>query len=239
MYVSLHLCDRCGLLTRLQTCTGYGDSRTSSLAGAFLAEAKTSALTCWPTGNALHVAASQLLSLGCACNGSDRLAQYFKWEGAALAQRLGLFNILPNGDRSSVYKQWPRDQLVSTSQIAWGAFNWVCVHGQAYDGELAESAPPFPTPGECRLGAEAYGAVFQYDSRSRNIDKVFTALSKLRQIQADIALTHRASGPGTIADKIPLSYAEEKYGDLLDWASKLDSVASRQEGSPHYVLILQ
>jgi len=197
------------------------------------------ASTCWPTGNTLHVAASGLLSLGCACNGSDRLAEYFKWEGAALAERLGLFNTRPNDDRSSVYKQWPRDQLVSTSQIAWGAFNWLCAHGQAYGGELAESAPPFPTPGECRLRAEAYGAVFQYDKRSRDIDKVFTALSKLRQIQANIALAYRAPGPGTIADKVPLSYAEEKYNDLLEWASTLDAVVRRQDGSPHFVLILQ
>lgn len=69
-------------------------------------------------------AAAQLLSLACACEGEDAIAQDLKVTGYGMAQRLGLFNTsavndpMASGEFSAPLQRW-------RAHVAWGVYNWL------------------------------------------------------------------------------------------------------------------
>lgn len=67
----------------------------------------------------------------------------------------------------------------------------------------------------------------------------FQAVCKFRRIVAEVFTVYNAKADQCIADRVPLSFAERKYHELLEWADNLDPVQRRRTGSPHHVMILQ
>lgn len=207
---------------------------------AFLAEAKQLASADFNGDSILTVAASQLLCLGCACNGSDRLATYFKWEGVRMGERLALFSVQEPTMTVPAYEHWRPDVLIATSHVAWGVFNWQCHHGRYYGERPARSSPPFPTPSRCRLQyrASSDGSHAGSDYLS-STGKAFGALCRFRQIQNEVLIAYHERDSNPAADHIPLRFAEEKYRELLAWASSLEPEVRRGENCPHHILVLQ
>lgn len=72
--------------------------------------------------NILTVAASQLLSLACACEGDDVSAQSLNDAGYQMGERLGLLGGTRGPERTS---QGSLAHLRSRAQVAWGLFNWL------------------------------------------------------------------------------------------------------------------
>ena len=68
------------------------------------------------------VAATQLFSLACACEGNDGLAQELKMEGYDMGIRLGLFEVYRESPTASPEA---RNLQRWKAHVAWGVYNWL------------------------------------------------------------------------------------------------------------------
>jgi hypothetical protein len=68
------------------------------------------------------IAATQILSLACACEGDDTLAQELSSAGYEMSKRLGLFGAQDNHvtveSESVESRRW-------RAHVAWGEYNWL------------------------------------------------------------------------------------------------------------------
>lgn len=72
--------------------------------------------------DATTVAACQLFSLACACEGEDVYAQKLKADGYEMGKRLGFYE--PSSNRSIGIHD-PSDLYRWKAHIAWGVYNWM------------------------------------------------------------------------------------------------------------------
>ena len=110
-------------------------SSRSQIAHSFKSECFRAANELWTevrdVDDATTAVAAQLLSLACACEGEDALAQHLSDAGYEMCKRLGLFSPLaarsaqsaslaPDavGDHSALSRRW-------RAHIAWGVYNWL------------------------------------------------------------------------------------------------------------------
>lgn len=86
-----------------------------------------------------------ILSLGLATDGEDSLAGDFKRHGTAMGERLRLFNVSKTASEIAVDESMPANVYRTNAHIAWGAFNWSCLHASYYDEQPADP-PTFDIP---------------------------------------------------------------------------------------------
>ena len=73
--------------------------------------------------DATTAVAAQLLSLACACEGEDAIAQDLSDAGYEMCKRLGLFSapeapVVAAGGHSALSRRW-------RAHIAWGVYSWL------------------------------------------------------------------------------------------------------------------
>jgi hypothetical protein len=70
------------------------------------------------------LAAAELMSLGCQCNGEDAVGYEFLNAGRRMAQELGLMDVPPGSDRLPNLANKSEQWISASSHVAWGAYNW-------------------------------------------------------------------------------------------------------------------
>jgi hypothetical protein len=107
-------------------------SSRSHVARSFKSKCFSAANDLWKEArdvdDATTAVAAQLLSLACACEGEDALAQDLSDAGYEMCKRLGLFSApaaesaslrpVPAGGHSARSRRW-------RAHIAWGVYNWL------------------------------------------------------------------------------------------------------------------
>lgn len=88
-----------------------------------------------------------ILSLGLACDGEDRLAGLFKREGTAMGERLRLSNVSKSAHEIALDESMAANAYRAKAHIAWGAFNWICLHSSNYNEQPLAHPPSFHIPG--------------------------------------------------------------------------------------------
>ena len=113
--------------------------------------------------------AAQLLSLACACEGEDALAQDLSDAGYEMCKRLGLFSAPAAqsavGGHSALSRRW-------RAHIAWGIYNWLrqvpCHHlHQTVLGRVANWRQSPCIPLSAATGCESTRATYTWRRRRR------------------------------------------------------------------------
>lgn len=163
-----------------------------------------------------------ILSLGCATNGDDKLSKEFKYEGTRMGQRLGLFNTQKSPKELARDNRMEHDLYRAHAHIAWGAFNWICLHSIYYPGLPAQHSPTFDIPDGSMNGVPAYmGSSFR------------TVCTFRRIINGYVFETNAGE------EKPSLAFDETKYRELLDWADHLRGFEKRGGRIAHHVMVYQ
>lgn len=192
----------------------------------------------------LNVAAIIATSVACEIQVSGiPLVELFE-DARDMAERLCLFgtrdSTVDGQNLSASYKR-------QSAQVAWGAYNWLSyVNITLLQSDKASNIvlnrlniyyvpikpicypPTAPIPGESTDEVTA----------KHLVDKIFGALCRLWVIVQEVAAVYSLYRHGS--DKtMPLSFAEDKYRKLLQWADNLDSDLVQGEGCFDQVILLQ
>ena len=122
----------CVTLTNQQKAYAAIDGRSIWYGIQFLEEAKLR----WQTqiDHPTTVAACMILCLGLTSDGEIGLSTIFTREGIAMAQRLKLLNVQKSADEVAMDESsTTTNEYRVKAHIAWGAFDWICIHSMYYD----------------------------------------------------------------------------------------------------------
>lgn len=92
------------------------------------------------------VAGCMLLSLALACDGLDTLSGVFRNRGHSMAKRLRLFDVVKSPKEVEQEEKLSSNERVWRAHVAWGAYNWLCLHSSYYGAQTAAQAPSFQVP---------------------------------------------------------------------------------------------
>lgn len=94
----------------------------------------------------LTVAACMILSIALACDGKDGPSIEYKNAGIAIAERLSMFNTVPDPQDATSSEEPSANDYRAKSHIAWGAYNLLCHHAPLYNDRPPRIPPGFHTP---------------------------------------------------------------------------------------------
>lgn len=101
-----------------------------------------------------------------------------------------------------------------------------------------EWLPTIPIP---RLSSEqnSTGSQNEVGDSMQGIDWMFQALCQFWQIMHEVAVAYYGNSLTKISERVPLSFAEYKFRELLAWANGLPIQLARSVDNPHYVVVFQ
>ncbi|KAH7041429.1 uncharacterized protein B0I36DRAFT_358600 [Microdochium trichocladiopsis] len=183
----------------------------------------------WPRSPApdtvATVSAYGLMSAALLFVGQDTLGLETATAGRAMAQRLGLFGVDPDGPQAAV-RRLPlsttggealrrRKWLRAAAHAAWGTYNWHTKLILFYHHPPILHPPGLSIPG---------------DPPSRYTALTFVLSCGLWTIAHEVIAVYAANMAGAIAARAPLAFAEAKYRKLLAWTDSVDHGEQRQQG---------
>ncbi len=103
-----------------------------------------------------------------------------------------------------------------------------------YGGNTIQHPPILPHPGtNSQRDADAFGIQWPAHPLPGYVGHTFTFLCKLWSIVQDILSLYNVPSSKPIAERVPLSFAEQKYQEMLFWA---DTFTSELAQNPHHQL---
>ncbi|KAL8730799.1 MAG: hypothetical protein Q9181_004543 [Wetmoreana brouardii] len=185
------------------------------------------------------LAAISLMSIGCIYQGKDDRAAEFMKDIIRMGQRMNLFGCNIHKAALETFRAMPDDLLRASAHTAWGVYSWVTLYSLHYHEPGARVSPMLPIPGD--------GTHDQQDKLAIRIasyappvymGQTFTALCKLWTIFQEMILVYYAAEQCLVTERVDVSFARSLYQKLLSWADQLPPSATRQDRSPHHVIIL-
>lgn len=180
----------------------------------------------------------QLLSATATYQGKDEIAHEYLGESIKLARSNGLIAV---GETDSA-RNWTEDHIDlvrAASHTAWGAYCYATLHGMNYQNTYIHIAPWLPVPGTIIVRFAGPPVPFELPSYMGNS---FTELCKLMPIVNEMISTYYDDGDQvapTVRAAVGISFAEETYGRLLQWADSLPLSMTRGDSMPHHAAVLQ
>ncbi|KAF5694350.1 Aromatic peroxygenase [Fusarium denticulatum] len=178
----------------------------------------------------ISLAAMGVFSAACILEGKDAIGQECTQSLRYEAERLGLCGsqfdgLLTQNTLNPNTPEWVR----TTSQIAWGVYNWLTIHVLYYHHKHIRFPPALPIPG-------GRGMDERFDAGSKFLGKMFPNTCRLWVLAQEVLGVYSfAKSP--ISERVPLAFAEGKYQKLLVWAGTLDSHMKRVDGCPPEVMV--
>jgi hypothetical protein len=109
-----------------------------------------------------------------------------------------------------------------------------------YGGKPVPYPPVLPLPGKSDRGIPGLSDI-QWPAHPLPdyMGGTFLVMCELWSIVQQVLAMYNAPRDGSLAEKVPLAFAEEKYQKLLSWADSLARELERKSHSLLHVLIFQ
>ncbi|KAM0418945.1 hypothetical protein ACHAPT_012103 [Fusarium lateritium] len=182
----------------------------------------------------LSLAAMGLFSAACIFEGKDELGQQLAASVRQEAEQLGLFGGPMNCSNTTTLHLESPEWVRATSQIAWGAYNWLTIHVIFYHHKPIRFPPTLPIPGAPRNRDMAVSSCTAYPP---HLGTTFPNTCRLWTVVQEVLGVYVYPDEKPISERVPLAFAEGKYRKLLEWASTLGNDMKRTEHCASDVII--
>ncbi|CAI6341681.1 unnamed protein product [Periconia digitata] len=214
------------------------DEKATALSHVFQQEAEQLWYACRGSDTIVNVSAISLCSIACIWLGKDKLGKDLLKDGRAMAERLQLFGSQQSDLLETKFLRMKPEQIRASSYAAWGSYGYITFHATMYGGEPIACPPVLPLPGEGNKGKSHQNDTQRpVHSLPDYMGCTFTAMCRLWSIVQGVLMFYNSSPNIAHARRTPLSFAEQKYQELLSWADSLSSKLVRNSRSPLHVYI--
>lgn len=113
-------------------------------------------------------------------------------------------------------------------------------HATMYGGEPIACPPALPLPGEGNRGkSDTNDTRWPVHSLPAYMGCTFKAMCRLWSIVQEVLIFYNSPPTIALTERTPLSFAEQKYQELLSWADTLSSELVCNSHSPLHIYIFQ
>ncbi|KAK8007109.1 DnaJ like subfamily A member 5 [Apiospora arundinis] len=201
------------------------DPGTLAIANSFLSEAETLWISERASDSITTLAGAQLLRITTLLQSSDQQSVAYSHEGRLMAGRMKLFGVAHSADNASHFATLTTKWQRATAHTAWGVYNCFAALGIfQLEYDAIPYTPILPIPGEHATEEfQRFGVTWPAHPLPNYVGHTFGPLCKLWTMVQEVSVVYGVTSGTTVADRIPLSFAESKYLKMLAWSDTLPS----------------